>query len=311
MEQPTYTLTYTGRTLSDFERSRVTHVRIGDNVTEIDREVFADCDCLMYVQGAVQSIHWGAFRNCRSLKRVDISGIVDIASYAFSFCVQLIDGDFLKTVQSIGPYAFLRCESLRSAKLPSATYIGCRAFFHCEGLIEVQFSKELNMVKLAAFGDCTSLREVTLPATWRAQLAGYHLGGPDCFENCRNLTRATVIDQIANAVPTFWKPKWMMNVQREIDRINLEPPITGKKLGPWMKKVEIYFVKYRREHEKSVNLALKELKKWSVITEVIDESTGVEAGHVTKKEKKEEKKIEQIILSIVDVHIRSYLELNV
>ena len=101
-----------------FKGAGFTEVIIGDNVTTIGDEEFA---------------------NCNSLKSVTIgNSVTTIGSYAFRYCDSLTSVTIPDSVTKIGDYAFRNCSSLTSITIgDSVTKIGDFAFSDCKSLIRV------------------------------------------------------------------------------------------------------------------------------------------------------------------------------
>ncbi|MBQ6843372.1 MAG: leucine-rich repeat protein, partial [Agathobacter sp.] len=89
----------------------------------------------------VRSIGSEAFKDCKSLKSINIGNVSTIAGYAFSGCTGLKEVEFGKRVMSIAAYAFQGCCSLE----------------------QIEIGINVNRIEKYAFSDCYSLKEVEIP----------------------------------------------------------------------------------------------------------------------------------------------------
>ena len=92
----------------------------------------------------VQSIGFGAFRDCKSLSSLTLP----------------------TSLQSIGDSAFYGCSSLTSLTLPSSLQsIGDSAFWGCNSLTSLTLPSSLQSIGDGVFRDCKSLSSLTLPTS--------------------------------------------------------------------------------------------------------------------------------------------------
>ena len=123
----------------------VRSVIIGDGVTSIGRDAFADC-----------------------VNLTDITipkGVTDIGDSAFNCCSSLTSVMIPEGVTTIRGSTFMNCSDLTEIILPEGlTTIEYAAFNDCVSLREVNFPESLTTVHHYAFADCESLREITFPA---------------------------------------------------------------------------------------------------------------------------------------------------
>ena len=119
-----------------------------------------------------------AFRNCRSLKGINIPNVKEIGSMAFSGCTSLTDISFPATT-NVGSSAFESCNNLTSVSLPNAASIGSFAFSSCNNLTSVSLPNAASIGSFA-FSSCYNLTSVSLPATLLSL-------GTDAFNGCSRL----------------------------------------------------------------------------------------------------------------------------
>ena len=99
----------------------------------------------------VKSIGYGAFWNCKSLKKIRIPDSVNWIGYkAFWNCSSLTSIKIPDSVENIKNSAFERCNSLTCIKiLRSVKSIGDNAFYDCTSLKEVVFEgKTIDQVEV-------------------------------------------------------------------------------------------------------------------------------------------------------------------
>ena len=128
-------------------------------------------------------ILFDAFRNCTSLKEINLKNVVSIGSYAFSGCTSLTSVD-LSNSRYYGYHIFDGCTSLKNVILSKDTaigdymfantgletitldqpYIGKGAFQNCKSLTSVTFTNPNVVISKDAFKGCTSLSNVTFAA---------------------------------------------------------------------------------------------------------------------------------------------------
>ena len=166
----------------------------------------------------VQSIGFGAFRDCKSLSSLTLpTSLQSIGDSAFYGCSSLTSLTLPSILQSIGDGAFRYCKSLRSLTLPSSLQsIGDGAFTRCTSLRSVicnKFYKVIGQMLLSsdgtkviaywgensevtipegvqsigdsAFRDCSSLTSFTLPSSLQSI-------GDSAFRDCSSLTSLTL-----------------------------------------------------------------------------------------------------------------------
>jgi hypothetical protein len=169
---------------------KMTDLTIGDNVTSIGAQAFANCTNLIsvVVGNGVTEIYDLTFINCENLTRVtlgtnvtsiytwgfgicprlasisDLSNLVNIYSSAFSGCSGLTNIVLGSNVTYIGRFAFFECGSLASFIIPDAVpYIEESTFESCSNLTAIVIGNGVTSIGAQAFLWCTSLAHVTIP----------------------------------------------------------------------------------------------------------------------------------------------------
>ena len=136
--------TYNSTAPWDPYKGEILIIQVGEGVTSIGTNAFADFVNLGYVElsDTLVSIGGGAFAGCLSLDEIDIP-----------------DG-----VMEIGRAAFSRCRSLCSVVLPeSLSMVSWEAFLGCISLPRIQIPESVWCIDGNAFRGCVSLKEVILP----------------------------------------------------------------------------------------------------------------------------------------------------
>ena len=182
----------------------------GYPVTAIAAEAFRDCKTLKRVEIAdsVMTIGQGAFYGCKALRDVVLpAGLTEIRQSTFYDCQSLSSVTIPAGVTVIGNYAFENCIALASVTLPeSLTDIGAYAFDQCRSLEELDVPDSAVSLGECAFQGCSSLRTVTLPA-------GMTTIGNYAFEDCRALTDITLPTGMVFIGPrALWGCKALANV---------------------------------------------------------------------------------------------------
>ena len=181
-------------------RSNLTSVTIGNNVTSIG--------------------DW-AFNGCSGLTSVTIgNGVTSIDSYAFSGCSGLTSVTIPDSVTSIGDSAFSGCSGLTSVTIPdSVTSIDSYAFSGCSGLTSVTIPDSVRSIGDSAFSGCSGLTSITIPFVGEkadgtgARHFSYIFGasingeviitggtsiGYEAFYGCSGLTSVTIPDGVTS-----------------------------------------------------------------------------------------------------------------
>lgn len=115
---------------------------LGDSVNKIGHSAFYQCESLESVKipEKVKDIGKEAFRDCVSLKKMDLKNVENIGRMAFRGCESLRVMSIPSTVSMIEGYAFADCISLRSIdaygmapKGDDTVFLNVDAMIHCKG----------------------------------------------------------------------------------------------------------------------------------------------------------------------------------
>ncbi len=161
----------------------ITSISIGEGVTSIGANAFADCNnpslTSVTIPSGVTSIGDGAFGPCSYLASVTIpSGVTSIGVDAFYRCTNLTSVVIPSSVTSIGRNAFCKCTSLTSVTIPSSVKsIGINAFNTCSNLATVTIGSGVTSIGEHAFFQCTKCTDVYCYAdpdalTWNVFFTG-------------------------------------------------------------------------------------------------------------------------------------------
>lgn len=166
-------------------KSTLLEVTLPDNLNEIARSAFQDCQNLRKVTApGVLSIQGSAFYRCTNLEDFDISGVVQIGSSAFNYCEKynpVLSAD-LTTLES---YA-LSGTALKEVVLPqSITVLSSSVFSECQQLTKVTLPNTLTAMENNCFQGCVELTDINMPE-------GLNSVGDNVFNNCSKLTEITL-----------------------------------------------------------------------------------------------------------------------
>ncbi len=137
----------------------------------------------------MESIEYGAFRDCSSLESIVIPDkVTGIPRCAFSGCTSLESIVFGKSVSWLGEQAFSGCTSLKSVTIPdSVNEVDGYVFSGCTSLTSVTLPSSITTMGIGMFSGCTSLRSVVLPDSL-TEIGRY------LFSGCTSLTSVTIPD---------------------------------------------------------------------------------------------------------------------
>ena len=139
-----------------FNKSDVTSVKLGANVTRVGDFAFANCSyltSLSFSEGLL-SIGESAFASCRLLagELVIPAGVTEIPANAFAYCGELTALSFGNKLVRIGNNAFTDCKKLTRVTLPdSLLSVGEYAFSICVGLEQLELGKGISEIGAYAF----------------------------------------------------------------------------------------------------------------------------------------------------------------
>ena len=152
------------------------------------RHAFKDCKSLQKVEiEYTKNIGESTFEGCTSLKSVKLPETLSaIKDSAFSGCKTLQSIDIPNSVKEIGASAFSNCDTLESITIPANTdSISSNAFSGCTSLKEVKLSDTLKYIDDGAFYRCTSLKEIAIPNSVK-------IIGTMAFYGCTSLKSITL-----------------------------------------------------------------------------------------------------------------------
>lgn len=175
----TYTLTIRGEgAMYDYssstvpwnaQKSKITSVVIGDEVTSIGDYAFEDCSALkkLDIPQSVTEIGSKAFRGCSALTSLALPQTVNrIGNTAFQGCSNLETINIPSGVKLIEKDTFHGCEKLNDVTIPAnVTLIGNSAFKACKTFRNIEIPKGVTKIGTNAFEDCTQLETVGIPST--------------------------------------------------------------------------------------------------------------------------------------------------
>ena len=184
----------------------VRKIVLPDSITYITASAFSDFSRLKTVRfpDGVTGIPDHAFRNCTSLKKVEMKTLTEIGNQAFENCRLLTSFQFPDTLKTIGERAFANT-GLRKVSLPCAGFGGWGAFENCGSLVKVTFRDAAEtgddtalVVATGMFQDCDYLKAVVFPkktsAIWIDNAAFHHC---DNLTTIKNTAKIVSIDSAA------------------------------------------------------------------------------------------------------------------
>ena len=231
----------------------------------------------------------GAFRCCRSLRRINLESVVELDEWAFARCENLEFLQFVDKLERIGNHAFTGCSSLQHLKLPSIVTIKQYAFNYCTCLADVELSERLERIGVMAFRNCERLQRIAVPLK-RDLLPFSHIFLKYCqFDDCEQLATVELIGGIHKTVASLHLESWRSEMIAEINRINQILPNTPanektEEIHEWMGVVIDKKDHYKAEHYRYVQegTTLLELALWKA---KLGENEDRSVGRETKKAK--------------------------
>eukprot|EP00577_Skeletonema_sp_RCC1716_P019099 CAMPEP_0113387774 /NCGR_PEP_ID=MMETSP0013_2-20120614/8727_1 /TAXON_ID=2843 ORGANISM="Skeletonema costatum, Strain 1716" /NCGR_SAMPLE_ID=MMETSP0013_2 /ASSEMBLY_ACC=CAM_ASM_000158 /LENGTH=324 /DNA_ID=CAMNT_0000270715 /DNA_START=178 /DNA_END=1152 /DNA_ORIENTATION=+ /assembly_acc=CAM_ASM_000158 len=267
----------------------VTHVRIDRSVDVIENNAFSECEHLLQVEthDGIRRVGSYAFRNCESLRRINLKSVVEIGEYAFCECVNLESVEFGDKLEIIESDAFADCISLKHLKLPSIIAIYNFAFCCCNALTDIELLERLQTIEPRAFSDCDRLERIAIPLKRDLIIYDDLLNEYNQFYRCDQLTTVNLVGGIHKTVASLHMENWRTEMEEEINRINQVLPNTpaGDKtdeIRQWMHSVLDKMDYFKAEHCRYVEeaITLLELALWK---SKLDEKEDSCAEGTTKK----------------------------
>eukprot|EP00984_Skeletonema_dohrnii_P007144 scaffold2577_cov104-Skeletonema_dohrnii-CCMP3373.AAC.6 len=271
----------------------VTHVRIDKSVEAIEENAFDGCEHLVQVvtHDEIRRVGKWAFRNCKSLRRINLKSVVEIGVMAFVVCGNLESVEFGDKLEIIESYAFNRCSSLQRLNLPSIVTIKLLAFWDCEALTDIELSERLETIERRAFYGCERLQRIAIPLKRNLFLIDDRFERYNQFDHCDHLVTVDLVGGIHKTVSSLHMESWRSEMQEEINRINqVLPDIDVREksgvIRQWMESVIDKMDHYKAEHRSYVKeaITLLELALWKAKLGEKEDSYSAE-GRRTKKAK--------------------------
>ena len=153
--------------MNDMEKEKAKLVKI-KQIQKIGKAEFSYFDHLVSVSipDSVTEIEDDMFKNCESLRSVPLPKSLTKINGMFSGCKSLKNVDIPDTVTKIDCGAFSYCDFLESVKLPKDLKgIGCQAFKYCISLKSIRIPKSVAKISPCAFEDCTALSSIEFDGT--------------------------------------------------------------------------------------------------------------------------------------------------
>ena len=111
----------------------------------------------------LKEIREDAFKDCVSLKEINIPSCTVIGTAAFQDCVNLEKVTLPYGLETIGFSAFGGCEKLKNLRIPdTVTKIDGGAFCYCNSLTGIKIPESVEEIGNGAFDGCSGLRKVTI-----------------------------------------------------------------------------------------------------------------------------------------------------
>lgn len=136
-----------------FYKSKLSMISIPNSVTEIGDKAFAGSSIMSVKFGNnLTTIGQGAFSNCKKLsKRITIKSVSKIENNAFRNCKSLREVNILSNnVQYIRYYAFQNCKQLRSITINGVNKIDSSAFDNCKKLSKITIKNKKKAPKITS-----------------------------------------------------------------------------------------------------------------------------------------------------------------
>lgn len=179
--------------LCDFAlaRSGLLEIDLPNNVVEIGKGVFVDCENLESVSlpENLSNISEEMFSGCTNLKRINIPNSVrNIGERAFEECRSLNEITLPEGISFLSPKIFENCINLNTVKIPNTVKsIGEEVFEGCISLTNINIPNSVESIGEYAFSGCTTLKSVILPDKLTVISGGL-------FSNCDELEHITLPD---------------------------------------------------------------------------------------------------------------------
>lgn len=171
----------------------LTDVTVGAGVTQMDEQVFMECQSLFSVRFSGTKVPAAALKDNTVVKYVYISSTcTEIGKEAFSGCTALlsVEGASAALVY-IQDYAFTKCTSLSGIMdVPGLRLMGMGSFEGCTSIKQIVLPETLISIGAYSFRGCTALYDIQFPQRGDMQI------GNNAFENCTSLNRVDLTEAV-------------------------------------------------------------------------------------------------------------------
>ena len=150
-------------------RANIVSLTLPESIRVIEANGFSGYAALVSVAApGVESLGYGAFKNCANLQSLYMPGLTHIEnatssdSGAFRNCTALTSLTIPRLEQA-GDYAFYNCSALSTVEIPAVTYLGKSAFRGAANLESLALA-QVEYIGNNAFTGCTALNSIILGA---------------------------------------------------------------------------------------------------------------------------------------------------
>jgi hypothetical protein len=148
------------------DRFSITSVVIGNKVTYIGNQAFAQCANMkqLTIGSGVKTIGANAFYLCIGLESITIpDNVTTLKETAFLGCTGATEIKLGNGLVTIGDSAFQGCFALESIRIPNSVItIGNGAFYNCKELSSVYIGKNVKTIGILAFWECVNLYTIVV-----------------------------------------------------------------------------------------------------------------------------------------------------
>ena len=192
--------------------SSLTSIHIPSSVVDIDSQAFNYCPSLETITVALENSVFDSRNNCNAIIETSYNSlrvgckntviplsVLNIMTYAFTGCSNLVNISIPNSINDIGGSAFMDCSGLLSITIPSGvTDIGMLAFANCTSLRNIDLPNTITGLEVGAFEHCTSLESLTIP-NGLTYLAGLS------FDGCTSLSTVVIPNSVTEiGQRAFW-----------------------------------------------------------------------------------------------------------
>lgn len=155
---------YTMSLAAAFQDMLLEKVVLPEGMKKIGVNCFNGCKILetVVIPSSVEMIEWNAFYDDISLTTVNLEGVKEMGSSAFSGCTSLTSAN-LPNLEKMDYLAFDGCTALTSVSMPKLSEVPSNAFEGCTSLNEVVLSDKVKTIREKAFMGCTALEAIDFP----------------------------------------------------------------------------------------------------------------------------------------------------